>query len=56
MIAGKSRIIKCLEGHAKEFGLYSRNDLDHGKVFNRAMTSSHLLLRKVTLLIMWKIE
>lgn len=37
MIDFKNQIIKFLGDHAKESGLYSGNDLDHEKVFNRAL-------------------
>lgn len=56
VIAFNNQIIKFLGDHAKESGLYSGNDLDHEKVFNRVIIWSDLLFRKVTLLIMWKIE
>lgn len=37
VIAFNNQIIKILGDHAKESGLYSGNDLDHEKVFNRAI-------------------
>lgn len=56
MIAVKSQVIKRLEDPCSGIGAYSGKGLGHGTEFNQAMTSADLLLKKVTLLIMWKIE